>query len=655
MGTYEPLASFIIEHVGGKENIKSVTHCLTRLRFDLINNDKIEDKTLKASKEIVSTQFAGGKYQVVIGAHVGDVYEDVQVKLGGVPLGEDASGEKMSPLDQFTSVITQVMTPVLGVLGGCGLIAAVMAILVALNLVTTTDGAYLILNAMGNACLTFFPVILGYTSAKAFKMNPFSGMILGCALMAPGLAESMSTGDVLFTVFDSTPLAIPVYKTFFGIPIMFPSSGYTSTVIPIVFATLVASKIEHFANPRIPSVMRMFFTPMVTVLGAGIITMLVIGPISIMLTNLISWGISALLAVAPVVAYAVYALVYQPLVILGLHWALISVGLIEFATSGSSLLVSLIFPASFAHLAVCAAVMLRTKNKILRETSLAAVISACFCIIEPSIYGVTLPVKKRFGICMIAGTIGGVINGVLGTRMYAVTMGITGFAGFINPFTGETQGMLACLLAVAVTMVIGFVLTWVTYTPIEDGAPKAEPLSESKPKLRHERASVSSPVAGVVKSLSEMNDPAFSGGALGGGVCVTLSEGTVVAPFDGVLTTLFPTGHALGIMGDNGVELLVHVGTETVGLPKGTFVKHTVQGKRVHAGDTLVTFDPAMVTAQGCSLETAVVVSNADDYLDVLAVGEGAVSVGDELLVAVARELTASANEPVAVSAVARV
>lgn len=641
MNTYEALAIFVIDNVGGSANIKSVTHCLTRLRFDLADDSLIDNDALLHSKDVVTTQSVGGKFQVVIGAQVGEVCTEIERQLGGTSQDVGGQEESRNLLDRFTSLITQVMTPVLGVLCGCGIIAGLMAILSTVGLIASTDGAYLVLNVMGNACLTFFPVILGYTSAKAFKMNPFTGMILGCILVYPGLAASMSTGNALYTIFAGTPLATPIYQTFFGIPIMFPSSGYTSTVIPIIFATFVASKVERFANRTLPQASRMFVTPMVVILVAGIVALLVVGPVSIILTNLISMGLNGLLSVVPILAYILFALVYQPLVILGFHWALISLGLIEFASSGSTLLIALIFPASFAHLAVCAAVMLRSKSKVMRETSLAAVISACFCIIEPSIYGVTLPVKKRFGICMIAGTVGAVIMGLANSKMYAIAMGVTGLASFIDPSTGSTSGLIICLISIVATMVVGFALTWITYKPADDGMSDAVDdkgiESESLP-ARHEKVTICAPVSGIVSPLANMGDAAFSGGALGKGACIVPAEGRIVSPCDGDLTMVFPTGHALGITTSDGAEIIIHIGTNTVQMPQGTFHVHAEKGTHVTKGELLVTFDPKAVLDQGCNLETAVLVSNSSDYLDVLLVADGNVKEGADLLVALSRD-----------------
>lgn len=639
MANYEKLVSFIIENVGGKENVENVTHCMTRLRFKLVDDTKVNEDALKANKEIVTAQHSGGRYQVVIGTHVGEVCEEVLKQLGQSVSTELEEGEKGSLLNRFTATITQTMVPILGVLGACGLISAIQAIMVVLGVVHEGDGAYLLFNAMGNACLTFLPVLLGYTSAKAFKMNPFVGMILGCVLVFPDLTASINSGDILYTLFEGSSFAMPVYKTLFGIPIMFPTNGYTSTVIPIIFATFFASKVEKFFDKIIPQAAKMYFVPMFTILVSSIVTILVIGPVSIILTNLISTCVTFLLEKCPIVAFIVVALIYQPLVVLGLHWALISVGIIEFMTAGNSLIIALIWPASFAHLAVCAAVYFRTKKQEMKETALPAVISACFCIIEPSIYGVTLPVKKRFGFCMIAGTIGAIIFGIANAPLYAVTMGVTGFPGYIDPTTGSIRGMIVSFIAVAVTMAVGFGLTWFTYKPEDDGIGKAEEKKEiSEVKKERRKEFIYAPLCGNVKPLKEMQDPAFAGEGLGKGICIEPEEGKVVAPCDGVLNVVFPTGHAVGVTSEGGADVLVHVGTNTMQLPEGTFHTEKKQGDYVKKGETLITFDLDAIKKQGYNMETAVLISNTSDYLDIIELAKEKVNYQDELLATVVSE-----------------
>lgn len=467
MAKYTELVEYIIDNVGGKDNVDNVTHCLTRLRFKLKDDSKVNEDALKNKKGIITAQSAGGKYQVVIGTHVGDVYEEVLSQLGG-HFTETEEKVEGNLLDKFTGLITQIILPALPALMASCMMSAIANILLVTGIIQNGDGAQVILNAIGNSALTFFPIILGYTSAKAFKMEPFMGMLLGCALVFPGITESINSGDPLFTLFEGSVLAMPVYKTFLGIPIMFPSTGYTSTVVPIIFATFFASKIEKFFKKVLPPATQQMLVGVFTLGLGAIVTFLVVGPISVILNNVIAAAISFLFNKSALLALVVITLVYQPLVIFGLHWPLITVGVINFAAQGSDVIIASIFPASFAHLAACLAVYLRTKSPTMKNISLPAVISACFCIIEPSFYGVTLTVKKRFGFCMLAGLVGGVILGLTNSHMYAITMGVLGFPAFINPVSGSVTGMYICFAAIAVTMAIAFGLTWLTYKPGED-------------------------------------------------------------------------------------------------------------------------------------------------------------------------------------------
>lgn len=622
MSNYKNLVTYIIDNLGGKENIEDITHCITRLRFQLKDSKKINEDKLKENQEIITTQFAGGKFQIVIGTHVGEVYEEVlkQTNLS-FQQKEDEGG---SVLDKFTSIITKIVTPALGVLGGTALILGLNSFLLAIGVIQSGDGTNILLNAIGNSVLTFFPIILGYTSAKAFKMDPFIGMVLGAVMVFPNITESINAGDALTTIFANSSFAMPVYKTFLGIPILFPSTGYTTTMIPIVMATFFASKVEKFFNGKLPNAGKYIFLPFLTISISAIVSILAIGPISIILTNAISAGISSLLEFSPLLAFIVITLIYQPLVIFGLHWALITVGIMEFFSVGSSLIIASIFPASFAHLAVSLAVYFKSKNEKTKSIALPSAISATFCIIEPSIYGITLPVKKRFAFCMIGGSIGGVILGLLHTPLYAITVGATGFVGFINSTTGNASGVIVALLAVAATMTVSFLLTWFTF---EENATNE---NENKKMLKEKFLS---PMKGKTISLTKMEDKAFSEEKLGKGICVIPQEGKVVAPFDGTMTMAFPTGHAIGLVSKSGVEMLIHIGSNAETLPNDVFQLKKKQGDKIKKGDLLLTFDLKKLIDTGFNVDTAIIVTNTLDYLDVVEISGENVDFLEELLI----------------------
>lgn len=632
MRKYEKLASFIINNIGGKDNIVNITHCMTRLRIKLKDNDKVNIEELESNNNIISCQKAEGKLQVIIGTQVGEVYEEIIKQIGKVKTNEGTSQEGNSLINRFAATITKIVVPALGVLCACGIIAGLNSVLIATGMIESGSGTNILLNAMGNACLTFFPVILGYTSAVAFGMNPFVGMILGAVLIFPNISTDMNSGKVMFSIFANSPFKMDVFKTFFGLPIIFPATGYTSTLIPIMLINLCASKIEKFLDKQLPDVTKQFLAPFLTILIAGTVGVLVIGPISMIIQNGLQAGLSLLMDKSQILAFALITLIYQPLVIFGLHWPLITLGLMEFASTGSSLIVAAIFPASFTHMAACLAVFLRTKNIKMRNIAFPAFLSACFCIIEPSIYGVTLPVKKRFGFCMVGGLVGGLILALSNSPMFAISMGTTGIMSFVNPQGSGFTGLVWCVIACVAAMIITFVLTWITYRDEEDAGSEEDAKAIKKLNTKE---TIVAPMNGTIKSLDDMDDIAFANGSLGKGVCIVPNEGKVFSPCSGKVTVIFPTGHAIGIKSDDGAEILIHIGTDLYDKKELLFKKYVSQGDIVKRGQLLVSFDLNKMKEKKLNADTAVIVSNTNDYLDILLNNVTTVKVKDPIFTAV--------------------
>lgn len=632
MRKYEKLASFIINNIGGKDNIVNITHCMTRLRIKLKDNDKVNIEELESNNNIISCQKAEGKLQVIIGTQVGEVYEEIIKQIGKVKTNEGTSQEGNSLINRFAATITKIVVPALGVLCACGIIAGLNSVLIATGMIESGSGTNILLNAMGNACLTFFPVILGYTSAVAFGMNPFVGMILGAVLIFPNISTDMNSGKVMFSIFANSPFKMDVFKTFFGLPIIFPATGYTSTLIPIMLINLCASKIEKFLDKQLPDVTKQFLAPFLTILIAGTVGVLVIGPISMIIQNGLQAGLSLLMDKSQILAFALITLIYQPLVIFGLHWPLITLGLMEFASTGSSLIVAAIFPASFTHMAACLAVFLRTKNIKMRNIAFPAFLSACFCIIEPSIYGVTLPVKKRFGFCMVGGLVGGLILALSNSPMFAISMGTTGIMSFVNPQGSGFAGLVWCVIACVAAMIITFVLTWITYRDEEDAGSEEDAKAIKKLNTKE---TIVAPMNGTIKPLDDMDDIAFANGSLGKGVCIVPNEGKVFSPCSGKVTVIFPTGHAIGIKSDDGAEILIHIGTDLYDKKELLFKKYVIQGDIVKRGQLLVSFDLNKMKEKKLNADTAVIVSNTNDYLDILLNNATTVKVKDPIFTAV--------------------
>lgn len=631
---YDGLARIIIQNVGGRDNIVSLTHCITRLRFKLKDESKANTDILKNTDGIVTVMQSGGQYQVVIGNHVPDVYDVVceHAHIQGNVASDDAPAEKMTPGQALIDIISGVFQPCLAVLCAAGIIKGLLAVwsFFAAGDVTAT-GAYNIWYSIGDGFFYFLPVVLGYTAAKKFKCSEFIGMALGIGLTYPTMV-ALKDGAVLGSVLAGTSFQMDYYATFFGIPIIMPSSGYTSSVVPIVLAVFIAAKLEKKLKKVIPDVIKTFFVPLI-VLGIMMpLTYLVIGPIATVLCNvltLVFGGLYNIPVVGGVIAGALIGALWQVLVIFGLHWGLVPLAMINFGTLGYDFILSPYFCVSFAQSFTVLAMIIKTKDKKLRDMAIPAFISGMFGVTEPAIYGITLPKKKPFVISCIGGAAGGIVTAVAGVKSFTMGgLGLFGLPCYIDPNTKSIYSMIWVLISILVASVVAFILTLITY---RDEAPKAVSASKSGSTAVEGEVLVA-PVSGEVKPLSEISDEAFSSGALGEGCAVEPSEGKVYAPCDGEITTFFPTCHAIGIKSNAGAEILIHVGMDTVKLNGKGFTARASQGDCIKKGDVLLEFDMDVIKNEGYSLVTPVIITNTGDYAGVVSTDATRVSSGDELI-----------------------
>jgi len=622
---YEQLAKDIIKNVGGKENVNSLTHCITRLRFKLKDESKANTDVLKNMDGVVTVVQSGGQYQVVIGNHVPDVYADVVAVGGFATASEDTSNEKMSPFSKFIDIISGVFAPTLGVLSATGMIKGFNALFVALHILAPTDGTYMILNAIGDSLFYFFPIFLGFTAANKFKLNQFTGMAIGAALVYPKIL-ALTAAEPLYKVLSGTMFESSVSTTFLNIPVIL--MDYSSTVIPIVLAVYVASKIEKLFIKVIPDVVKTFLVPFCTLLVIVPLTFLAIGPISTWAGKIIGTVTLTIYNFSPIVAGIFLGAFWQVFVIFGLHWGLIPIAINNMVTMGSDPVLALIIAASFAQTGVVGAILIKTKNKKLKSLAIPAFISGIFGVTEPAIYGITLPRKKPFVLSCIGAAIGGAIVGFFGSKGYMMGgLGIFALPSYIGP-NGIDQGFYGIAIAMLVGFVLGFLL--MLFTKFEDDINSSEKAKQENPLVKQEI--LVSPLKGEVKPLSEVKDEAFSKGALGKGIAIEPKEGKIVSPVDGVLTTFFPTGHALGITSDNGAEILIHVGMDTVQLDGKYFYPKAKQGDTIKVGQVLLEFDVDAIEKEGYSLITPVVITNSDNYLDVIETDKKVVDYNENLL-----------------------
>lgn len=638
MGKYELLAKEIVKQIGGEDNVISLTHCITRLRFRLKDEKKANDDVLKGMDGIVTVMKSGGQYQVVIGNHVPVVYEEVMKLL---PLEEQSTEEAVEQGNVFNrmiDILSGIFQPILGIMAACGMIKGLNALFVALGFYTNTCGGHRMLDAIGDGLFFFLPIFLEYTAAKKFGLKPMLGLVIGAILCYPSLQTGMFSveGDPLYTLFAGSMFESKIYLDFFGIPII--GMDYTSTVIPVIFIVYFASKCERFFNRLIPDLVKFFFVPMLTLLVVIPVGFIIIGPIVSFSSTIISERVMAVRNVSPMLAGAIVGLIWQILVIFGLHWGFIPVYINNIMTYGYDNVMMPFFACTFATSAVVLAIFFKTKDKKLKEMALPNFVSGIFGVTEPAIYSILLPLKKPFIISCIAGGIGGGFYGAFNFRKFMMGgMGIFEFPAMIEP-DGGMGNLMVAFAGVGITMVIAFVATLLLYQDKEKKEVTEEVTTKDNGNvvLEQEKAkktiSLSSPLKGEVLPLNEIKDDAFALGVLGKGIGMIPEEGKVYAPIDGEVSALFPTFHAIGLKGDNGVEVLIHVGMNTVQLEGEGFTPHVKQGDRVKQGQLLMEFDKNLIVEKGYSLETPIIISNSDNYLDILDTDAKKVSVGDTIL-----------------------
>ena len=604
MGKYEKLAKDIVKNVGGKENIVNLTHCVTRLRFQLKDESIANTDVLKNMDGVVTVMQTAGQYQVVIGNHVPDVFKDVCEVAGISTEGSGSAKEDRKFSEVALDLISGIFMPSIGILCASGILKGVNSLLDMAGLVAATSGLGVLLAAAADAMFLFFPVILGYNAFKKLGGNPYLGMTLGAALCYPTLQG--------------------VNVEVFGFVV---NATYTSTMLPIVVLSFVAVPFEKFLNKIIPDVVKTFVVPAIVLAVCLPLGFCVIGPASNAIGEVINNVIQSVHAFSPIVACALIAFLWQILVMMGCHAVVILPMMMGLMAGVEQPMMAALGVCSFVQTGAVFAIWLKTKNNKLKQIAFPAWISGIFGVTEPAIYGVTLPNGKQFLLTCVGSAIAGALASILGVSSYTMAgMGLFQIPGQINP-ANPGGSLIIALIVTVIATVIGFVIAFLTYKDAE-----TKEIETKSNTVKVEKEVLASPVKGKVMPLNKVEDAAFSEGALGKGIAVEPTEGKVVAPCDGTIMTLFPTKHAIGIVSDNGCEILIHIGMDTVQLEGKYFDAHVKQGDKVKKGDVLVTFDMDAIKNEGYSLVTPVIITNTADYLDVVEVANGNVSMGDDLL-----------------------
>jgi PTS system beta-glucosides-specific IIC component len=615
MSTNKEIATRVLDAVGGKENVNSVVHCATRLRFKLKDEGKADTERLNQDDDVIQVVQSGGQYQVVIGSHVSDVYREL-TGIANFDGESDDTGKKGNVLNQLIDIISSIFTPFLGAMAGAGVLKGFLTLAVTMNWLAADSGVYTVWYAIADGLFTYLPVMLAFTAAKKFKTNEFLSVALAMALVHPSITEL--AGQTL---------------SFLGIPVIIGASAYTSSVIPIILAVFLQQYVERFFKKVIPSFLQIICVPLAVFLVMAPLTFIVVGPLGTIVGNLLGSGYDAIYQFSPILAGAVMGGLWQVFVMFGMHWGFVPIAMVNLTQFGFDTMVPMLLPAVLAQGGAALAVFFMTKNVKLKGLALSSTITSLFGITEPTVYGVTLPLKKPFVAACISGAIGGAIIGFSQVKNYTFGLvSLLSLPSFIPQDTKDMSGLIAAAIGTAIAFGAAFILTFILRFEDQPNPTSKEKTVAPVSSASNERIVLSSPLSGTVVPLSDVKDQVFSSGAMGKGIAIDPTSGTLVAPADATVTTVFPTGHAIGITTTEGVEILMHIGMDTVELEGKGFEIFVKQEDQVKKGDPLVKFDLDAIRDAGYSPITPIVVTNTPQYLDVLDMNQADVLQGEDFL-----------------------
>ncbi|PEL82554.1 PTS beta-glucoside transporter subunit EIIBCA [Bacillus wiedmannii] len=622
--SYSKFAKIIVELVGGEQNISNLVHCATRLRFKLKDKTKANKSALQNLDGVLSVVENGGQFQVVIGSHVSEVYKEI-TKISNADMEAHSPDESKGSIGaRIFEVISRSFSPLLGAMAGAGMLKALLTILTMTGLLSAKSGTYLILSAAGNAVFYFLPIFLGITLATKLGANPYVGGTIGAALLEPNFTSLLTkTGDI---------------SNFLGIPVVLME--YSSSVFPVFIAVSMYALLDKFLKRTIHKDLQMFLVPMLSLMIIVPLTVIAFGPLGVYAGNAIGAGIDFLSTKSGILTGAVVGAGWTFLTLFGLHWGLVPLILDQLAHGGSTLF-AMLAAAPLAQAGVAFGVFLRTRDKSLKTLSGSTLIPALLSgVTEPILYGLMMRYKKTIPYVIISAAVGGAINGMLGVKALVYV-----FPSMLSIPAFTPMGIYIIAIGVAfagatlMTLIFGFEdkkkkkvvsdnKVEVSQSLIEKEADnKAE---TSKPLAKREV--IISPLTGEIKPLAEVNDPVFASEAMGKGIAIEPTVGQAVSPVNGVVSTVFPTGHAIGITSEEGAEILIHIGINTVQLEGKYYSSVVKQGDQVKQGDLLVNFDIEKIKEAGYPVTTPIIITNTDRYVEVVENGKDTVRSKEGLL-----------------------
>ena len=610
----EKEAKELLALVGGKENVNQLVHCATRLRFELKDESLAQKKEIETKPYVLSVIISGGQYQIVIGPKVTEYFAALMQLLN---LDESKKSNEGKQKISLLKVISGAFSPLIPLLAGAGMIKALLMVLVEFGLLSDASSTYAILSAAGNSVFYFMPIFLGITLSKQFGGNMYVGGAIGAALLEPSFTGLIGQEGVNFLGISVVPV------------------DYATTVFPIFIISFVYAFLDKQLRKIVKQELQMFLVPMICLLVLVPMAILVFGPFGTTIGNLVSSFISMLFDFSNLLAGLVLGATYPFLTILGLHWGFTPITLQNLSQFGGDVLEGAAVCCVYAEIGIAIGAYLKgRKGSKIREIAGPTILTGFLAgVTEPILYGIVMRYKRLMAIVAIAGGVGGAING-----LFHVTMNAYVFHNLFSVAMMTYSPFVPFLIGCAAALATGLLLTYFWGLPAEDSADFQAPGEAALPQAQSTSTAaqpfdIAAPANGTVIALEQVEDEAFAQGAVGQGAAILPTDGKIYAPTDGKISMVFPTGHAVGMQCDNGAELLIHIGLNTVELKGKYFTVHVKDGDTVKKGQLLLECDIEQVQQAGYPLTTPVLITNTDAFQVTCLPAYGTqVSVGDAML-----------------------
>ncbi len=633
---YAETAKKILEDVGGAKNVVSATNCMTRLRLVLKDDSKANDDAVSKVKGVKSVIKQGGQYQIVIGNEVANVAKEFN-KLGN--FSEEGGGASQkpegNPIQRLFGFVAGCMTPLLPAMLGCGMMKVVLVILTTFFGLGTDNSTYIILNAIGDCFFTFLPIFLAFTISRKMGGTSVLYMLVAAVMVYPDLVTLMAGGSLELGTFLGMPCTY-----LFGLPVI--CTTYTSSVLPILLMAPVMKYVEKFADWISPNLLKAFLKPMIFLIICIPVALYVLGPLGGVIGEGVAAGLNALYSAVPWLTVCIVSALCPFIVMTGMHYALTPLAINNLALLGfDGLVLVSMFCANLAQGGAALGISLKTKNEETRSEGLAASISALVAgVTEPALYGINMRYITGMISAVIAAALSGLFCGIFQLACYTAggspsLLTIITFIGGESPMRGVIIGVIGAVLSIGISFLLSLFLFKDPVEAEEATEPEETKNEESAPEPLVKKITLSAPLTGKLVPLTDVPDQVFSSGTLGEGVAILPTEGKVVAPCDCEVSCAMDTKHAIGLTTPEGMELLIHVGLDTVELNGKFYDYHVKEGDKVKRGDVLITFDIKGIEEAGYKLHTPVLVTNSDEYVSILPIEADSVKAGDDLITVV--------------------